>query len=69
MYVDRFDALGGSKHANSHTRNTIFAFTGKAIVKGKTLSRKSEGGEGDVTDGLLRRVTTASIKAGQIDLR
>ena len=37
-------------------RNTIFAVTHKARVQ--IESRKSEGGEGGVTDALLRRVTT-----------
>ena len=39
------------------TRNTIFAVTSEVWVKGKTLieNRKSEGGEGGVTDALLRQ--------------
>ena len=42
------------------TRNTIFAVTREARVKGKTLleTKKSWGGEGGVTDALLRKVTT-----------
>ena len=50
------------------TRNVILVVTYKVRVKGKTLteSRKSKGGEGGVTDVLLRRVTTLQSKQNRL---
>ena len=52
--------------ATINTRNTVFAVTREVRGKGKTLSRKWEGGEGGVTDALLRRVTTLRSKQNRL---
>ena len=53
------------------TRNKICTVTHEARVKGNAVSRKSEGGEGGVTNAPLKKHKSNStlIKAEQKDLR